>query len=140
MHKILSVIIVFFLSTGCSYKSPETIEVEKKSNASHQRQYIFDQQLHEHRGDIQELQGEVNEVISSMSGESRSSYTKDSGSYSKQNNNHGYSKSNIETMCDEIYMQYVETLANETDKRVVYNARQKYWNCKKQQRYLQNNY
>lgn len=140
MYKILGVLTVFLLLTGCSYKSPETIEVEKKSNASHQRQYIFDQKLHEHHGNIQELQGKVNEVISSMSGESRSSYTKDSGSYSKQNNNYGYSKSNIETMCDDIYTQYVETLANETDKRVVYNARKKYWNCKKQQRYLKNNY
>jgi len=134
MNRRVGIIFIFLLLTGCSVKNiPDYTYTEKKSYQSHQRQYNFDQRLHQHHDNINELQGEVNQLMDDMDGggNSSSSYNQ-SFSYSQKNNSY-----DLEDMCNDVYIRYVKLLNQGADRGVVSRAYRRYKQCDDKKRSLQ---
>jgi len=139
MYKTVLISFIFLLLTGCSVKnSREYKYTQKKSSESHQKQYRFDNNLHNHHNNIKNLQGEVDDLLNDMDGGGNGS----SSSYKQKNQSSYYKKSNyrdsdLESMCDDVYIRYVKLLNRKADRSVISRAYKKYKKCDERKKYLQ---
>lgn len=132
---MVSIIFIFLVLTGCSLKNtPDYKYTEKKSYESHQKQYKFDQRLHEHHDDINELQGEVNQLVDDMDGGGSSSSYKKNTYYGQSSS---YDSNDLKDMCNDVYIGYVKLLNQGADRGVVSRAYRRYKQCDDKKRSLQ---
>jgi len=142
VYKIIQILLMFLFLTGCSVRSikttPDYKYTEKKSYQSHQKQYNFDQNLHEHHNNIKNLQGEVDDLLNDMDGGGNSSSSSSYRQRTKTSNyRNSYGSSDVEDMCNDVYIRYVKLLNRGADRSIVSRAYRNYKKCDAKKRYLQ---